>query len=230
MACRFWRGGLLAIVAGTMLASCLPEAARHAAASVAERQANSPPMIAGSPAVSATAGIAWLFQPTAADPDGDALTFSASGMPGWMAIDTRTGLMSGTPSAFDVGVSTPIVVTVSDREASSSLRAFSLVISAPATSSPLPDAPLLSGTAALSWLPPVQYSDGSTLRSGELAGYRVYRGTNTAALTRIAEVDSGTLAFTVQGLAAGTHYFAVTAVSVSGSESGYSEIASKTIQ
>lgn len=83
--------------------------------------------------------------------------------------------------------------------------------------------------AALSWSPPTQYIDGHALPPAELTAYRIYYGTNAGSLARIAEVDGGTTAFAVRDLATGTHYFAVTAVSVSGSESNYSVVGSKAI-
>jgi predicted RNA methylase len=63
----------------------------------------------------------------------------------------------------------------------------------------------------------------------ELGAYHVYHGISPAMLTRIAEVDGRTTAFTVLNLAAGTHYFAVTAVSILGTESSLSDVGSKTI-
>jgi hypothetical protein len=86
-----------------------------------------------------------------------------------------------------------------------------------------------NGTAALSWSAPTAYTDGSALSTSDLTGYRIYHGTSAASLTRIAEVDGRASAFTVNGLAAGTHHFAVTAVSLTGVESDYSSIGSKTV-
>jgi hypothetical protein len=86
-----------------------------------------------------------------------------------------------------------------------------------------------SGTAALSWSAPTAYTDGTALSSADLTGYRIYHGTSATSLTRIAEVDSRASAFTVNGLVAGTHHFAVTAVSLTGVESDYSSVGSKTI-
>jgi hypothetical protein len=86
-----------------------------------------------------------------------------------------------------------------------------------------------SGTAALSWSAPTAYTDGTALSSSDLTGYRIYHGTSATSLTRIAEVDSRASAFTVNGLVAGTHHFAVTAVSLTGVESDYSSVGTKTI-
>ncbi|WP_183451189.1 putative Ig domain-containing protein, partial [Microvirga lupini] len=53
------------------------------------------------------------------DPDGDALTYSATGLPNWLTLDTATGMLSGTPANADVGPYT-ITVTASDAQGSAS--------------------------------------------------------------------------------------------------------------
>src|SRR5579862_7264502 len=58
--------------------------------------------IAGQPSGSAVVGQAYSFQPTTSGADGT-LTYSAVNLPSWLAINTSTGLLSGTPAAGDVG-------------------------------------------------------------------------------------------------------------------------------
>lgn len=232
MANRNWQVGVLALVASSLLAGCLPQAK---APTTQQRQeagtvntANTAPVISGSPSTSATAGIAWQFQPSASDADGDALVFTAAGLPAWASIDRQSGRVSGTPGAGDVGTTSGIVVSVSDGQFTDSLAAFSVAVAAaalvPPASSPAP-----TGTAALSWTAPTAYTDGSALSASDLTAYRIYHGTSAASLTRIAEVDGRASAFTVNGLVAGTHHFAVTAVSLTGVESDFSSVGSKTI-
>lgn len=71
---------------------------------------NHAPSISGTPSA-VMSGEAFSFTPTASDDDGDTLTFSISGNPTWMTIDTSTGEVSGTAEA---GVYEDIVITVSD--------------------------------------------------------------------------------------------------------------------
>jgi hypothetical protein len=225
MAHRNWRIGLLGLIASTLVAGCLPQAKELAGQAPAQGASNTAPTIGGTPTVSATAGTAWQFQPSAYDADGDLLVFTATGLPGWANINRTTGLVWGTPPAGSTGSTSQIVVTVTDGEASASLVAFSVSISSTSTIVPTPGI----GTAALTWTPPDAYIDGSPLPAAELTAFRIYHGTSAATLSRVAEVDSGSRAFTVNSLPAGTHYFAVTAVTATGVESTYSRLGSKTI-
>lgn len=86
--------------------------------------------------------------------------------------------------------------------------------------------PPAMGSAALSWTAPTKNTDGSPLTN--LAGYKVYHGASANALTDIRQVGLVT-SYQVTGLGTGTHYFAVTAVTSSGSESAKSAVGSKTI-
>jgi hypothetical protein len=55
-----------------------------------------------------------VFTPVASDPENDLLSFAVTGQPGWTRFDTRTGVLSGTPSDSDVGTYDGIVIEVSD--------------------------------------------------------------------------------------------------------------------
>src|SRR5688572_16831967 len=128
--------------------------------------ANRPPTISGTPATTATVGVAYAFTPTASDPDGGTLTFAIANRPSWAAFSTTTGRLSGTPTAANVGTFANIVVSVSDGSASASLPAFAIAVG------PAPNrAPTISGTPATSVLQGTAYSfqptagdaDGDTL-------------------------------------------------------------------
>ncbi|MCC7258505.1 MAG: putative Ig domain-containing protein [Gammaproteobacteria bacterium] len=102
---------------------------------------NSQPTLSGSPAGSATVGQSYVFQPAASDADGDTLSFSISGRPGWANFDTTTGRLSGTPT--QAGSHSNIVVSVSDGSLSASLPAFSISV---VTQPPPNRAPTIAGT------------------------------------------------------------------------------------
>src|SRR5882757_379675 len=89
----------LVILAGLALAGCGAEATPD----TAQGTVNSPPLIAGSPATQLTVGTAYSFTPSASDPDGDTLTFSAQNLPSWLQIDASTGRIWGTPAMANVG-------------------------------------------------------------------------------------------------------------------------------
>ena len=57
------------------------------------------PTISGSPEAVAQE----LFTPSASDADGDTLTYSISGQPGWVSFNSSTGALFGTPTNADVG-------------------------------------------------------------------------------------------------------------------------------
>jgi hypothetical protein len=95
---------------------------------------------------------------------------------------------------------------------------------------PQPDpAPLPSARAAtIEWLAPQTTTDGSVLTN--LAGYRIYYGTDVAQMTRRIEVKNvGVLSYVIEGLEPATYYFAVTAVNSYGHESARSNAGRKTI-
>jgi hypothetical protein len=111
---------------------------------------NAPPIIAGSPLTALPAGSAYSFTPTAADPDGDALTFNASNVPAWATFNKNTGALTGTPTESNVGMSDTITIEVSDSKAIAQLPPFRIQVSSQAQSPPPANvAPTISGTAGI---------------------------------------------------------------------------------
>lgn len=102
---------------------------------------NRAPTISGSPSTSGREGVAYAFQPSASDPDGNSLSFSISGRPAWASFSTSTGRLSGTPPAGSAATYSGIVISVSDGSASASLPSFSITVTANR-------APVISGTPA----------------------------------------------------------------------------------
>jgi len=115
--------------------------------------ANNAPTITGNPATTVIAGTPYSFTPAAADPNGNALTFSIVNAPSWASFSPSSGQLSGTPPTADVGTFPNIVITVSDGTLSASLAAFSIQVQAPAN-----DTPTISGTPAASVVAGSAYS------------------------------------------------------------------------
>ena len=79
-----------------------------------------------------------------------------------------------------------------------------------------------SGSVELSWQPPTENADGSTL--SDLSGYNIYVGTssNNFEYREIRLDNPGLTAYVVENLEPGTYYFAATAFNSSGVESAFS--------
>jgi hypothetical protein len=179
--------------------------------------ANTPPTISGTPSTSVMQDQPYAFTPTANDANGDALSFTASGVPGWASFNGSTGRLSGTPDAADVGVYANIIISVTDGQATRSLPAFAITVVATAT-----------GSVTLSWTAPTQNTDGSPLT--DLAGYRIYWGTSQSNLTNsVTLTNPGVTTYVVGQLTPATWYFAATARNNAGLESAFSNIATRTI-
>lgn len=112
---------------------------------------NRAPAISGTPGTAATVGSAYSFQPSASDPDGDALGYTIQNRPTWAAFNTTTGALTGTPSS--PGTSSNIIISASDGKVTASLAAFAIVATAPANG-----APSVSGTPATSVTAGAMYS------------------------------------------------------------------------
>jgi len=179
--------------------------------------ANRPPTISGTPPTSVLTGQPYSFTPTASDPDGQRLTFSISNRPPWATFDTSNGRLTGTPSGSHVATYGNIVISVSDGELSTSLPAFSITV-----------ADVQLGSATLSWTAPTSNTDGSSLTN--LAGYRIYYGTNSQQLNNQVNVDVGVSSYVIESLSPGTWYFAMTAYNSASVESTRTALVSKTIR
>lgn len=182
------------------------------------QEANQPPTISGQPGTTAAVNYPYDFLPYATDPDGDALRFEISGLPGWARFDPYTGRLSGTPSSSSTGAFANIVITVSDGFNRTSLAPFTIDVGGGSD----------MGSATLRWSPPTQTVDGEALT--DLAGYRVYYGQSSADLGRVVTIaDRFTTEVVVQDLDPGTWYFSVTAYTTQGVESSRSNVVSKRI-
>lgn len=178
---------------------------------------NNPPTISGTPPTSIRSGEAYSFQPSASDPDGDALTFSIQNRPSWANFDSSTGQLSGTPGAADVGQFSNVRITVSDGRAQASLGAFTIAVNQ-----------IAMGSVTLSWIPPTTNADGSPMT--DLAGYRIYFGRSSGALDQTVVVsNAGITRWVIENLSPATWYFSMTSVNSSGIESTRSGTVSRTL-
>lgn len=208
----------LCALAGAVLAGCGGGGGSSGSNSVVQ-SGPVPPTISGTPATQVTAGQAYSFTPTASGPSGSTLTFSVQNLPSWATLSVTTGSVTGTPSSANVGTYSGIVISVSDGQASASLAPFNIQVAAPAPS---------SGNAVLSWVTPTTNTDGTPLT--DLAGFTINYGTSAGAMTQTVTVSgAGATGYTIQGLAAGTWYFSVTAYTSVGTQSAPSNVASETI-
>ncbi|MDH5514690.1 MAG: putative Ig domain-containing protein, partial [Gammaproteobacteria bacterium] len=178
---------------------------------------NTPPVINGNPASSVIAGNAYSFQPTAADADGDALTFSISGRPAWASFNTSTGRLSGTPTQS--GSHGNIVISVTDGTDTVSLPAFSIQVNAS------------TGSFSLSWSAPTTRADGSPISLADIDGYRVYYGSAPGNYPNSVDITDGTTtATTVNNIPVGGYYVVMTTYDTSGLESAQSSAVNKQAQ
>jgi len=100
---------------------------------------NEPPAFTSDPVEAAAEGESYTYEVTASDPDGDALTITATDLPGWLALEDRgdgTAALSGTPGAGDVGEHA-ITLEVSDGT-DRTVQEFTLTVEAAEEPTPPP--------------------------------------------------------------------------------------------
>jgi hypothetical protein len=179
---------------------------------------NNAPVISGNPSPSVVVGSPFSFTPVASDADGDKLTFSIVNQPDWATFTASTGTLNGTPGAGDVRDYSTIVISASDGQVASSLPAFNISVTQTGI-----------GSVTLAWSPPLQNDDGSALT--DLAGYRIYYGTQSGNYSEVIEIDNpGISTYVVQNLPPATYFFSSTAFNQGLVESDYSNEASRLVQ
>lgn len=185
--------------------------------SITVTQGNRAPTISGTPPTAAREGQAYAFTPSAADADGDRLTFSITNRPTWAQFNTANGALTGTPGTGTVGNYASIAIRVSDGIATATLPAFSIAVQQSAM-----------GSATLSWQAPSTRTDGSPLTN--LAGYRIRYGTSAGNYPNLIGIPNGGLTSAViENLPPSTYYFVISAYDTTGAESVNSSPVSKTI-
>jgi len=170
---------------------------------------NRAPTISGAAVTSAQVDRPYAFQPTAADADNDALTFSITNKPTWATFDAGRGTLYGTPTAANVGTTSGVVISVSDGKEKVSLAPFAVNVT-----------PAPTRTVTLNWTAPTMNTDGSALT--DLAGYTVFYGTTSRQYaTSLKLSGAGTNSVVLEGFSAGTYYFTIKSVNNAGVESDY---------
>jgi hypothetical protein len=158
------------------------------------------------------------------------VTLATSGCLGGGGGDSKSGRKGGgagnrapqisgaaPPAARDVGLYTGITIVASDGRSSTALPEFELAVTQTA-----------SGIVTLSWLPPTQNDDGSSLK--DLAGYRIYVGQDPAARARVIVLNNaGLTRYVVDNLSPATWHFAMTSFNRKGQESSRSATVSKEV-
>jgi hypothetical protein len=169
-------------------------------------QTNRAPTISMGDVGEARVGAVYAASPTASDPDGDTLRYTAENLPPWASLDPNTGRVSGTPQAGDEGAYESITIAAADAAHRAVTSPFSITVVGGA-----------SGTASLRWQEPGSKLDGSPL--DDLAGYRILYGRNSDDLDQsVLVMNPRATSFDVESLDAGVWYFAVIAVNVNGLE------------
>jgi len=179
--------------------------------------ANSAPVISGMPGSAATVNQQYAFLPNASDSNGDNLSFSIVNGPSWATFDPGTGSLSGTPAPGDAAVYDDIRISVSDGSITSSLPAFSIMVSQAAP-----------GSVTLTWTAPTMNTDGTTLT--DLNGYTVYYGTAPGSYPNNIEIsNAGITTYVIDNLSPNTYYFVLTSLNGQDVESAFSNEAMTTI-
>lgn len=126
---------------------------------------NTPPTISGTPPTSATEGVQYVFQPSAADADGDTLTWSIANRPTWATFNMGTGRLQGTPGSGDVRTFSNIVISVSDGQATVSLPAFAIAVAGANNPPTITGSPSTTATVGTQYTftPTANDPDGDTL-------------------------------------------------------------------
>jgi len=184
---------------------------------------NGSPTIVNPGAQSGTTGIAVDLAISASDPNGDSLTFAASGLPVGLSINSTTGRITGTPTA---AVNASVTITVSDGVLSDATT-FSWTVVAPPDTAP-PSAP---GSLTLSVISGSQINLSWTASTDNVGvtGYEIERcqGAGCSSFALVTTVT--TLIYSNTGLTAATSYsYRVRATDAAGNKSGYSNSTSAT--
>lgn len=146
------------------------------------------------------------------------MDFSVQNLPSWADFDSGSGMISGTPSLADIGIHGGITISVSDGVNVSDLGPLEIQV-------------LASGdrSVTIAWEPPTSYEDGTALT--DLGGYTIRFGRAEGSYDTVVDLaNPGLTSYAIDGLVAGTYFFATTAYDGSGTESAFSPVISGKIR
>ncbi len=178
--------------------------------------ASTTPTISGQPVTSLNVGTPYVFLPNWSEAGESVLTFAIQNKPSWATFDTSTGELAGTPGISDIGNYDGILISASNGVTTAELPAFNITVTQYSI-----------GSATLSWIPPTTNLNGTPLTN--LAGYRIYYGTNSSSLNQSVQVSNpGIASYVIGNLSPATWYFSLVSYNSTNIESPLSQIVSKT--
>lgn len=118
--------------------------------------ADSPPIISGTPKASVATNTYYYFNAEARDPEGKAVTFGIRNKPGWATFNGSTGELKGTPKKS--GTWSDIVISAWDGRLTATLPAFSIKASSSGGGGGSNRPPTITGTPPTSVNAGVAYS------------------------------------------------------------------------
>ena len=134
---------------------------------------NQPPQITSVPVIQAIAGKPYAYAAAAVDPDGDTVTYSLMTAPAYLTIDSKTGLISGTPGTGDIGTQS-VVLEADDGRGGTTQQRYVLSVIAPPPNQPpyFTSVPVDDGRVGAAYSYPATASDpdGDALTFSVLSG------------------------------------------------------------
>ena len=111
---------------------------------------NDAPTITSTAVTEATEDVAYTYEITTEDIDGDLVTVSATGLPSWLTLTDNT--LSGTPTEGEIGSEITITATDDGEGALTATQIFTIVVT------PVNDAPTITSTAVTEATEDVAYT------------------------------------------------------------------------
>ncbi|RLJ18333.1 hypothetical protein DJ031_11780 [bacterium endosymbiont of Escarpia laminata] len=119
---------------------------------------NQSPMVTSTPPLNAVAGVEYIYDVEATDPEADPLTFALVQAPAGMSIIPTTGVVNWTPDTTQTG-SQSVTIQVDDGQGGSTEQVFSILVS-PSNQSPVfTSAPVLDAAVGATYTYDVEASD-----------------------------------------------------------------------